>query len=229
MDDSQFDQPQALPMAAKLLAALRVLRRPRVLKALLSMSAIGYLNDTGWVRSLEAGGPMDKLGQPIPWMTLPFVDFIGPRLDRSMTVFEFGSGSSTLYFAQRVSSVFSVEHDRAWFDHVQGIAPSNVEVKLVELEYDGAYCRTATATGRTFDLIVVDGRDRVRCALESVASLSARGCIVLDDAERPIHAAVDMQLRAQGFKLLEFWGVAPGLAYRKCTSLFYRPGNCLDL
>jgi hypothetical protein len=84
-------------------------------------------------------------------------------------------------------------------------------------------------TGLPYDLIVVDGRDRVNCVDQAIGALSPAGCVVLDDSERSEYAAALDRLAQTGFKHLDFWGVAPGLSYRKCTSLFYREGNCLNI
>lgn len=230
MTDSRFIVELKRPsMLEKLRAVAKVVSRPALVKSLLATAATGYLRDTGWARSVLAGTAVDQDGEPLPWVTLPFIDFIAGRLTTAMTVFEFGSGSSTAFFARHAAEVFSVEHDASWFERVQRGAPANVHLSLTELDYGGQYCKAAAATGRTFDVIIVDGRDRVRCALNAVASLSTAGCIVLDDSERASYAEVAAGLRERGFKALDFWGLAPGLTYKKCTSVYYRGDNCLGI
>ena len=45
----------------------------------------------------------------IPWFSYSAIDFLEEFLNNSMTVCEYGSGGSTLFFAQRTATVFSIE------------------------------------------------------------------------------------------------------------------------
>jgi len=47
-------------------------------------------------------------------MTYPAIRFLERRLSNSLEVFEFGSGNSTLWWAERVSRIDSCEHDAQW-------------------------------------------------------------------------------------------------------------------
>jgi hypothetical protein len=50
-------------------------------------------------------------GEPIPWFSHPLIDFLKDRLSKDMTVFEYGCGNSTLWWADRVRSVTGVKND----------------------------------------------------------------------------------------------------------------------
>lgn len=191
--------------------------------------AAGYLDDSGWLRSVVERRPVDASGRPVPWMTLPFIQFIETRLRPTQRVFEFGSGNSTLYYAARVAQVVAVEHDPVWAARMKDSLPANARLLSLPLDRDGAYCRAAGLEGMTYDLIIVDGRDRANCAVRALSSLDPRGCIVWDDTERDDYREGLVCLREQGFRRIDFWGVAPGLSYKKCTSLLYRDGNCLGV
>jgi hypothetical protein len=217
------------PVTDKLRKIVGLFRRPRLTRELLALGAAGYLHDTGWTRSFVERMPVDADGSPVPWVTLPFIDFIGARIGPSMRVFEFGCGNSTLYYASRVASVTSVEHDSAWHAAMQARAATNVTLVLQVLEPNGDYARMALTSGGGYDLVIVDGRDRVNCVRHGIGALSDRGCLVLDDSERAEYAAAWDVLRDAGFRPLQFWGLAPGLPYRKCTTLFYRADNGLGL
>lgn len=89
-----------------------------------------------WRRSLSSGrGPMDHA---LPWVTFEATRLLLRILRPNMRVFEYGSGGSTLFFAKAVREVFTVEHDRAWFEVVQervrALALHNVRLRLVEPE-----------------------------------------------------------------------------------------------
>ncbi len=111
--------------------------KPSKLRALLSFGVKGYLADTGWFKALETGTPVDARGTPIPWVTYPFIDFIKGRLTKDHTIFEFGSGNSTLFYANYVKKVVSVEHDKERLENVYYQKPSNSEIIFCQLI---AYC-----------------------------------------------------------------------------------------
>jgi hypothetical protein len=213
----------------KVSSVLQVLTSPRRLKMLLSFNHKGYLHDIGWFNGFDSKSPVDGEGNPIPWVTYSFIDFIKDRLKKQHTVFEFGSGNSTYFYAKYAGIVVSVEHDKEWFDKIISTKPENAELIYCELVRDGDYCRVPLKLEETFDIIIVDGRDRVNCCKQAVNSVSENGVIVLDDSERPDYREGINFLVKQGFKELAFTGISPGLFYRKATSVFYRPDNCLNI
>ncbi len=213
----------------KLKAVIDVLCRPRLLRFLLSVNSSGYLKESGWINSFNNSIPVGLNDNPVPWVTLPFIDFVAGRLTRDMEILEFGSGNSTLWYAEKVKLVTSVEHDSVWFERIKNIMPKNVTLNHEQLGNGDQYAMFAALRNNKFHMIVVDGRDRVNCIINSIASLTDDGVIVLDDSERESYTEGMNILRGSGFKRLDFWGVSPGLFYKKCTTVFYRDGNCLGI
>lgn len=214
----------------KIIKALTALiEKPARLKALLSFGHKGYLNSIGWFTAFDRKQAVDAGGKALPWVTYSFIDFIRHRLNKTLNVFEYGSGSSTEFYAERAGTVTSVEHDKDWFDLVSKSNPANAEIIFCELKRDGEYARKAKTLGKEFDIIIVDGRDRVNCCKYSIDALSAKGVIVLDDSERRDYNAARVFLTQHGFKELSFSGISPGLFYLKATSVFYKSINCLDI
>jgi hypothetical protein len=201
----------------------------RKIRTLLSFGIKGYLTETGWFKAYRSRSPVGADGEPIPWVTYSFIDFIAERIQKKHTVFEFGSGNSTLYYAKRAQRVVSVEHDKAWFDKISGSGPENSEIIFCELRKDGDYSRMPLSLKLKFDIIIVDGRDRVSCCYHSPEALTEQGVVVLDDSERAAYHPAREFLLGNGFKELSFSGISPGLFYRKSTSVFYKPGNCLGI
>jgi precorrin-6B methylase 2 len=189
----------------------------------------GALAEYGWFRSFRANRSIDADGKPLPFMSYPAIEFLSRRVQAEMSVFEYGSGASTLWWARRVKSVVSVEHDEPWYREVLQQIPANVTLEFVALEPGGAYSRRAAEQGRSFDIVVVDGRDRVNCAHRAVDALNPRGVIVWDDSERERYADGQQALREHGFRKLEFVGIGPIGPLKKETSVFYRPENCLGI
>jgi hypothetical protein len=64
---------------------------------------------------------LDPLHAGLPWLTFPVIEWLEANLAPTMRVFEWGSGGSTVFFAQRVGSVVSVEHDADWYARVRSL------------------------------------------------------------------------------------------------------------
>jgi hypothetical protein len=208
---------------------LQLASKPSRLRSLLSFNGKGYLNEIGWFNAFDNKKPVDANGNPIPWVTYSFIDFIKERIDKQHTVFEFGSGNSTFFYAKYAGIVVSVEHDKGWYDLIANDRPANSEIIFCELKKDGDYCRMPVKLEEKFDIIIVDGRDRVNCCKQAVYALSENGVVVLDDSERDFYKPGIDFLLEKGFKQLSFSGISPGLFYRKSTSVFYKEGNCLGI
>jgi hypothetical protein len=188
----------------------------------------GYLNVTGWFRSRVTGSAVDFHGEAVPWITYPCIRFLESRIHARMVVFEFGSGASTAWWSKRVSRVVSCEHDRMWFERVRAQAAANVEMIHATPE-GGQYSGQILRYKREFDVVAIDGEDRVECAMKSVDALKEDGVIVWDNTDRDIYKRGFDFLLARGFRRVDFWGMAPLVLFESLTSVFYRDGNCLAL
>jgi len=196
---------------------------------LLGFKRANYLYDIGWTNSIATGNVVDAANNPLPWVTYPFIQFIGERLNNTLDVFEFGSGNSTLYYAGKVGTVTSVEHDKFWYDKIKSSMPSNVNLFYCELNDGGDYINYAVTTKKLYDIIIVDGMERVDCCINNVDALSPSGIVIIDDTERVEYAKATDFLKEKGFKRLDFWGTAPTVYYFRCTTIFYRDNNCLGI
>jgi len=162
-------------------------------------------------------------------MNYSAIAFLDERLTSDMSLFEFGSGYSTLYFAARVQSVTAVEHSAEWRDSLIGELPDNASVMFRELDSDGAYCRAIHDGGNAYDVVVVDGRDRVNSLKQSIDRLSPGGVLLLDDSKRPRYQEAHDHARAAGFRPLHFQGLKPRGKVMDESTLFYRDGNCFGI
>jgi hypothetical protein len=216
-------------MSNKINLLHKVFTSPRRLRTLLSFNDKGYLDEIGWFNAYNTRSPVDKHNSPIPWVTYSFIDFIQARLKKQHRVFEFGSGNSTYFYARYAGTVVSVEHDKEWYDKIVSTKPENANLIFCELVRGGDYCRMPLKLEGKFDIIIVDGRDRVNCCKQAVNAVSENGVIVLDDSEREAYIEGVDFLKQNGFKQLSFSGISPGLFYNKATSVFYKTNNCLDI
>lgn len=188
-----------------------------------------YLHDSGYLESHLTNTPIDKNGNPIPWMNFAMIGLLKERLKKEHSVFEFGSGYSTCFFAEHCSSVASVEYDPNWVHHVKGMIVGYKHAILVFQEVNDSYPAQASKAGQQFDLIVVDGRMRVECVKQSVNSLKPEGVLLLDDSERERYREAFDFMAGCGFKQLSLEGLKPGAYPGAKTTLFYREGNCLGI
>lgn len=182
----------------------------------------------GWENSAKKMASVDSKGNAIPWLTYPTIDLLSSRIHKKMRVFEYGCGNSTLWWARHVREVYSVEHNQEWFEKIKKITPNNVSLKYIKLDYGGDYCNAISEKG-LFDIIVIDGRDRVNCLKKSVKSLTENGILILDNSDREEYKEGVNFLLANGFKQLPLRGLAPIITYISETSIFYRNLNCLNL
>jgi hypothetical protein len=189
----------------------------------------GFLSEIGWWNSWRTREPQDANGKPLPWVTYSYIHFIEERLTKEMVVFEFGTGNSTLFYSNIVKQIDSVEHDEEWYKKMNHVLPKNANIFFEKLEYGGDYSKMAFQMKKKYELISVDGRDRVNSLMSSLQALTSNGVLVLDDSERKAYQKGIEFLRSQGFKRLDFWGISPGLFYKKCTSIFYRTSNVLNI
>jgi hypothetical protein len=182
----------------------------------------GFLYEIGWTNSFNKKMPVDKNDNPLPWLSYPMIHFLEHYLDKNMTIFEFGSGNSTLFFAERVKRVVSIEHDKKWYDRALSLMPKNVEMIFQELEYGGDYCKTLKKLNETFDIIFVDGRDRVNCVKESAFSLNTGGIIILDDSGRERYKEAFDFLKETGFNHFSIEGIPPRFFSFHKTTIFFK-------
>lgn len=194
-----------------------------------------YLNKTGLMGSWILGNSYedffwDENEKVNPWWGKTVIDLVVKKLNKDMRVFEWGMGNSTLFWSQYVAEVVSVESNLEWYKKMQKIIPRNVRAQYCELEYGGEYCRKILNEQGNFDIILIDGRDRVRCAGNSVGRLKEDGIIIWDNTDREEYRNGYAYLKEQGFKRLELSSVIYGVpAVSDYTSIFYREDNILGL
>lgn len=188
-----------------------------------------YLNKIGWIKSKHLNLPVDQKGQPIPWITYGAIHLLADRITKDFKVFEYGSGYSTLWFAEKVQSIKSIEYDKGFYEFIQAKIKQKDNVEYLQRELRKNYNQEISKHSNEFDLIVIDGRERIQCALNSVNALKEDGVILWDNSERPDYLEGIERLKKMGFKQIPFRGLAPAAVTESETSIFYRTNNCLGL
>ena len=198
----------------------------------LMVSPDSWLVQSGYVNSFLQNKTLDGEGNALPWMNYGIIGLLKGSLNTSMHVFEFGSGNSTLFFAKHSKRITSVEYDRNWYRLIDGeIKKRQLEnVQYIYRGLDADFHDVILEQEGSFDLVVVDGRDRVKCALNAIAKLSDNGVLLLDDSDRPAYAEIFNFYRKNGFKFLTFSGLKPRGFGSEQSTVFYRSSqNCLNL
>ena len=219
----------AVSFRKKVKTLFRLLTEPKILSSLLSLRSYGYLSDIGWFNTFKTKTPVDQKHRPIPWVTYPFLDFIKERLTKDLKVFEFVSGNSTLFFADRVKQINSVEHNSDWYNLLHSEVPDNGNIILAISSNEEDYVKPLKKANNKFDLIFIDGIHRVTCCSISIKFLSTQGVIILDDSEREEYKPGMDFIVKNGFRKIDYWGISPGCLFRKATTIFYKDGNCLGI
>ena len=140
---------------------------------------------------------------------------------------EYGCGNSTLWYASRVARVYSVENDPEWAARINAQCPPNASVTHVQGTGQDYVCHSAQ--GAPYDIIAIDGRNRVECACFCVEHLSPGGVLVFDNAERERYASAFEFLADRGFKRLDFFGVVPIIPDLETTAVLYRAENVFGI
>lgn len=187
-----------------------------------------YLKSTGWFNSCKKKNAVDSSGNAIPWMPYPAIDFIERRLGKDMSVFAYGSGNSSIWLADRVGKVVSCEHDHKWHELVNKMIPENVHLVYRDLD-SGEYIAEISKYRKEFDVIIIDGRERVKCVNNAVGALKDDGVIILDDSFREEYRAAKEFLRENGFKEIEIAGPTPIYFNASTSAIFYRSDNCFNI
>ncbi|WP_275287423.1 CDC27 family protein [Halomonas elongata] len=150
----------------------------------------------GSVLASEAGS-MDDLGvKSISLPDSPFMaererELFSKRLKSASSYFEFGSGGSTVWAVKEGLEVKGVESDANWVNALKKDLGPPCQVKVVDIgptrewgfpadvkesHFFQEYSRAIFQHCQPFDLILVDGRFRVACAMTAIEHISRNPC-----------------------------------------------------
>lgn len=175
-----------------------------------------------------------------PWLPYLAIDYLVSLLQPDMTVFEYGSGGSTLFFSQRVKRVISIEHDIDWYHKFN--MPANVEYFLIgysdnligdEKSNPNHYTSNpflknfrdyvcAIEQYNNLDLVLIDGRSRASCLKHAHGKVKSGGWIILDNAEREYYLQNTRHL-FEKWETVEFYGYGPQIDWPWRTLFMRKP------
>ncbi|PIY51455.1 MAG: hypothetical protein COY36_02465 [Zetaproteobacteria bacterium CG_4_10_14_0_2_um_filter_55_20] len=185
---------------------------------------------SAWLESFQFQ-PESPLGNlqlvnPLPWMYIKAVHFMEYHLlsRKRAVVFEWGSGTSTIWFSKRARKVFSTENNGEWYSTLRSEIVkrniNNVEMLLKEATPDQSnvipskyktawegfigrnfrdYVTSIDDVEGSFDLILIDGVCRQACLEMAVSRIKPDGLIVLDNSARPRYQSMIKSLEETFF------------------------------
>ena len=190
----------------------------------------------------------EPLKNDFPWIVFEAAEYLRRILHKDMVVFEYGSGSSTLFFSRRVSHIFSMEHDSSWYNHLSQIITDqkikNVDHRLIECMeniankpseylssstlYKGkcfeSYVKSIDAfPDHYFDVVLVDGRSRNACIAHAKDKVKQGGYLIVDNSDREYYLDKNDFLRdTKEWNSIHFIGPVPYSFEFSRTSFFQK-------
>jgi hypothetical protein len=182
--------------------------------------------------------PIELAAMDLVWWSYPAIRRVDEFLQQraNARVFEFGAGASTAWLGRRADEVHSAEHDTDFAEHMHGLlaglkgvtlhvvpptpSTSQTVVRSERKGYEGLdfgeYVDTIDRVGGIFDLVIIDGRARVKAFERALEHLAPNGLVVFDNINRTRYRHV---LRRPGLRWELLRGATPSLPYPTTTAL----------
>lgn len=205
-----------------------------------------------WIDSLKRQGDLtQRFERPLPCYAFGAIRVLEGEITPEHRVFEYGSGSSTLWYAQRCAEVVAVEHDPSWHALVAAAAPPNVELHLhpgeplsaqelgehargesefgswkkAELDFEKYVTAIDAYADGYFHIISVDGRARVACLERAVDKLAPGGLLILDNSQRDRYQQALARVTDRFPDATSYHGNSPFQARPQHTTIVRAPGS----
>ena len=167
---------------------------------------------------------IDRDGHPIPWYTYPAIEYLSQFDYSDKSIFEFGCGNSSLFWAERALKVTSVEDNLGWFEKFKEEL-KHPRLNLIWRDEGEIYENAILENKVMHDVIIIDGKRRFCCAEASLKRLNKGGMIILDDSDRvntseEYRKAINI-LKGANLLQVDFYGFCPMNCYTKTTSIFF--------
>ncbi len=186
---------------------------------------------SGFLRIMFAHRPR------MPWIAYDAIHYFDSFLNQKSRVLEFGSGMSTLWYAERAGMVVSVEDYRPWYEKVLkdlgDRSSNNVDYRFAQDHQE--YTGFMSSDKEKFDLIVVDGSHRESCAETATHLVKPGGIIYLDNSDRSAVSGCLEMITAEnilryfakrvGAEIISITDFAPAQLFVNQGLLIKVPGN----
>ncbi len=138
-----------------------------------------------------------------PMMSDEEIKFFKSYLNKSKIVLEWGAGRSTLEFSKDTKKYYSIEHDFNWYNLIWKEILKNTKIYYVppntpnldwhpvfaegghdEFRNYIQFANNIASFNKKFDIVLIDGRARVDCAIEVLPHLKGGSIVFIHDFNR---------------------------------------------
>lgn len=132
-----------------------------------------------------------------PYMTDEEILHMMKYIDRNVKMLEIGGGGSTVFLSKFVKHLVTVEHNKTWAGELWSLLGKrrrNWSIHIAEPNFPqqhpfqpaqpgqfDRYINHISKIDETFDVILIDGRDRVRSVYASLDKLKTNGYMIIHD------------------------------------------------
>ena len=175
------------------------------------------------ITSYKASTIQEKLNLRLPYTNLELIDYLKNYAANNpdSKVFEYGSGSSTLFFEDNYKEVYSIEYDEDWYQTIKkDLKKTNLYLVKPEISKNPKYkskkfgfrnldfykfVNFIKTLETKFDIIFIDGRARLDCLKVAKDYLNPDGAIILDDSHRFRYRKI-LETESQNKTIINFKG-----------------------
>jgi len=172
----------------------------------------------GLVKSIRKRSPILINNSPIPWLTHPFIEYISKLNLRNLSMVEFGSGNSTIFFSKIVKHIESFESNEYFVNHLRKRYNYQGTIHLVSENY------VSEISDFKKDIIFIDGFNRhgiISNLLEYISLNKEKSpiLIIIDNVDF-INQDLLNKLLKFSYIRIDFYGTVSDLWNENITSLF---------
>ena len=175
----------------------------------------------GQLNSMEHKASIDGNGRPIPWYTYPAIEYLSNLDFTQKRVFEYGSGNSSLWWANRCHDIVAIESDRGWYEKVNSTR-SGGQFRDYRLREDiNSYVQHDDIVN--FNVVIIDGTFRAPCAgffLSKIAEPNNFEILIYDNADWQPEVINILNEKLQDWVQVDFHGFGPINDFTSTTTIF---------
>ena len=173
----------------------------------------------GQIKTIKYWQCIDKYGNNIPWFTYPTIEYLSHLDISEYSIFEYGSGYSTLYWMNRAKEIVSIEHDKKWYEDIK-LKINNKVIYLLEEDPD-KYVNVITNFDKKFDIYIIDGKWRGECAKKVVEHINRYGgdMVIFDNSDW-YPKTIEFLRNTLDWIEVDFHGFGPINDYTWTTTIF---------
>ncbi len=177
------------------------------------------LSQLDWMASRHRSESRNFLG-PIPWWSYACTHFLDQVVPIEATVLEIGGGASSLWWLERGNRVTTFESNQKWAVQIKAQTNSFGDRHNLHI-FEKPEEISQFLEGQFFDVTINDGSvDRNVCSQILMNHQKTDGLMVWDNSDRAEYSNGLDELKLNGWKPLDFFGLGPINAFASQTTIF---------